>query len=194
MLKPFYQGKLDTFCAIYAVLNALRLMFGIRAVRARAIMNTVLLSYGTRPAAFSDLLTMNTDYMRLVDDMLESVKIQYPMIIFQPYKADSPPPSVDGFWNQCAEWLEGQKESNRGRAIVFRFLRHLKADAAPTNRHWTTVDYVEGDILHLFDCSHEAEAILNIRKNSIVTSPKALDKEHLLYIQPHSARFLRQAF
>ena len=25
MLKPFFQGKLDTFCAIYAVLNALRL-------------------------------------------------------------------------------------------------------------------------------------------------------------------------
>ena len=25
MIKPFYQGKLDTFCAIYAVLNALRL-------------------------------------------------------------------------------------------------------------------------------------------------------------------------
>ena len=29
MLKPFYQGKLDTFCAIYAVLNALRLTHGI---------------------------------------------------------------------------------------------------------------------------------------------------------------------
>ena len=27
MLKPFFQGKLDTFCAIYAVLNALRLIF-----------------------------------------------------------------------------------------------------------------------------------------------------------------------
>ena len=38
MLKPFYQGKLDTFCAIYAVLNALRLTHGIRTLKAREIL------------------------------------------------------------------------------------------------------------------------------------------------------------
>ena len=39
MLKPFFQGKLDTFCAIYAVLNALRLTHGIQTLKARDILN-----------------------------------------------------------------------------------------------------------------------------------------------------------
>ena len=44
MLKPFYQGKLDTFCAIYAVLNALRLTHGIRTLKAREILNDTLMA------------------------------------------------------------------------------------------------------------------------------------------------------
>lgn len=44
MLKPFYQGKLDTFCAIYAVLNALRLTHSIRVLKAREILNDTLMA------------------------------------------------------------------------------------------------------------------------------------------------------
>ena len=47
MVKPFYQGKLDTFCAIYAVLNALRLTHSIRVLRARNILNETLMALAT---------------------------------------------------------------------------------------------------------------------------------------------------
>ena len=50
MVKPFYQGKLDTFCAIYAVLNALRLTHGIRVLKARDILNETLLALQARPS------------------------------------------------------------------------------------------------------------------------------------------------
>ena len=50
------------------------------------------------------------------------------------------------------------------------------------------------EILHLFDCSHEAEAILNIRKDSFVTRPEAVSQGRLLYIQPGSLRLLRLPF
>ena len=51
MPKPFFQGKLDTFCAIYAVLNALRLTHGIQTLKARDILNETLLSLAGKPDA-----------------------------------------------------------------------------------------------------------------------------------------------
>lgn len=76
----------------------------------------------------------------------------------------------------------------------FRFLRSLTPEGPPVNRHWTTADRMNDEILHLFDCSHEAEAILNIRKDSFVTRPEAVSQGRLLYIQPGSLRLLRLPF
>ena len=70
MVKPFYQGKLDTFCAIYAVLNALRLTHGIRVLKARDILNETLLALAGAPEAFRAVLDQETDYLNLVDGML----------------------------------------------------------------------------------------------------------------------------
>lgn len=190
MLKPFYQGKLDAFCAMYSVLNALRLTHGIRTSKARDILNDTLLGLSLKPAAFRAVLTQETDYLHLVDTMLAIISRNMSLEVIHPFASDDHP-TVDVFWNACQGWL-GEEQAKT--AVIFRFLRHLKPDAAPVNRHWTTADYLKGDILHLFDCSHEAEAILNIRKNSFVTKPEAVDKEHLLYIQPDSVRFVRLPF
>lgn len=59
MLKPFYQGKLDTFCAIYAVLNALRLTHGIRVLKARDILNETLLALAGSPTLSGGALAGN---------------------------------------------------------------------------------------------------------------------------------------
>lgn len=198
MLKPFYQGKLDTFCAIYAVLNALRLLYGIRVLKARDILNETLLGLASQPEAFRAALAQETDYVALVDSLLRIQARAFPMEIQAPFApqgnggrsaplAGSPPPDPDVFFAACRDWLA----PGRGRAIVFRFLRSLTPDGGPMNRHWTTADRVDGDILHLFDCSHEAEAILNINRTSFVTSSAHVSAHRLLHIQPESARFLR---
>ena len=75
--------------------------------------------------------------------------------------------------------------------MIFRFLRHITPDGPPVNRHWTTADSLTDDVLHLFDCSHEAEAILNVNKDSFVTRADDIREGKLLYIQPHTIRLLR---
>lgn len=193
MLKPFYQGKIDTFCAIYAVLNGLRLTHGIRTLKARDIFNDTLMELAARPDTFRDVLTQNTDYLELVDGLLNKLVMKMPLEVIRPFAANVEI-SPGKFWDTCAQWLGNGDNRIQGRAVVFRFLRHMSPEKPPLNRHWTTADSVNGDILHLFDCSHEAEAILNIRKDSFVTAAKNVDATHLLYIQPHTARFLRLPF
>lgn len=193
LLKPFYQGKLDTFCAIYAVLNALRLTHGIRTSKARDILNSTLLSLSRKPAEFQAVLNQTTDYLALVDNMLKDVKNSLPLEIARPFN-EGALPSQEEFWGECSDWLGLPANPKPNRAIIFRFLRHFEPAKAPLNRHWTTVDSIRDDVMHLFDCSHEAEAILNINKNSFVVNPALVDKDHLLCIQPATARFLRLPF
>ena len=38
-MQPFYQGKIDNFCAMYAVLNALQVLFSLTPHQARRIFN-----------------------------------------------------------------------------------------------------------------------------------------------------------
>lgn len=186
MLKPFYQGKLDTFCAIYAVLNGLRLTHNIRVLKARDILNETLLGLAASPEAFRAVLEQETDYCGLVDGMLRIQSRSFPLEVRQPF-TDEDDPSVDQVWECCRTWLA----PGSGRAVIFRFMRHLTPDGPPVNRHWTTADSLANDVLHLFDCSHEAEAILNVRKDSFVTRTNDICEGKLLHIQPYTIRLLR---
>ena len=167
MLKPFYQGKLDTFCAIYAVLNALRLTHGLRVLKARDILNETLMGLAATPQAFRAVLEQETDYCALVDGMLRVQRRSFPLEIRQPFAVTDDPAPV--------------KEV---QGVAFQAV----------NRHWTTADSLEGDTLHLFDCSHEAEAILNIHSQDFVTRAEDVSVQRLLHIQPYTVRLLRLPF
>ena len=158
MPKPFFQGKLDTFCAIYAVLNALRLTHGIQTLKARDILNETLLSLAGKPDALRAVLEQDTDYMQLVDDMLQARRQRYPLRIEKPF-AEGVAVAPEALWEAM-------------------------------NRHWTCADRMEGDLLHLFDCSHEDEAVTLIPRGSFVTRSADVQQGRLLVIQPHSLRFL----
>ena len=186
MLKPFYQGKLDTFCAIYAVLNALRLTHSIRVLKARDILNETLMALAASPEMFRAVLEQETDYCALVDGMLRAQGRVFPLDVRQPFGTDQDP-SAAQVWDCCDNWLNG----GSNRALVFRFLRHITPEGPAVNRHWTTADSLKDNVLHLFDCSHEAEAILNVRKDSFVTRAQEVGREKLLYIQPETIRLLR---
>lgn len=190
MLKPFYQGKLDTFCAIYAVLNAFQLTHGMRSAKARDILNETLMVLAANPQAFQAVLEQTTDYITLVDFILQVQSKKMPLEVQRPF---SQAVNEDELYHVFQNWLQQPGETSH-RAIIFRFLRYLKPDQKPLNRHWTTADRITPEILHLFDSSHEAEAILNIPRNSFVTSPERLSQEKLLYIQPESVRLLRLPF
>ncbi|MBQ9406555.1 MAG: hypothetical protein IJU37_07455 [Desulfovibrio sp.] len=189
MLKPFYQGKLDTFCAIYAVLNALRITHGIRTLKARDILNDTLMGLASAPNALRAVLDQTTDYCALVDGMLRVQARAFPLRMEQPFgPQDRPTP--EQLWLCCQHWLTAEAQ----RAVLFRFQRFIVPDGPPASRHWTVADKVANNILHLFDCSHEAEAILNVRRDSFVTQLEDLSKERLLFIQPTTVHLLRPAY
>lgn len=190
MLKPFYQGKLDTFCAIYAVLNAMRLIYGLRTIKARDILNDTILALANSPAAMQAVLNQTTDYVKLVDGMLKAQNFKYPMQVVQPWQENSTVSPAE-FVESCQNWFRQHSKS----AILLRFLRYLNADTKvePLNRHWTVIDRIDPKTIHLFDCSHEAEAILNIKKDEFVTDITKVTADRLLVIQPYSVRFLCHA-
>lgn len=188
MIKPFYQGKLDAFCAVYAVLNGLRLTHSIRSKKGVEILNNTLIDLSADPEKFRKFLTQETDYMDIVDHILSEQQKQMPLEVLSPLSEKT---SHSEFWDACHSWLGGAKG---GKAIIFRFLRYLKPDKPPLNRHWTTTGSMDRNAMHLFDCSHEAEAILNIKKDSFVVSADEVNEKQLMYIQPESVRFLRLPF
>ena len=113
MLKPFYQGKLDTFCAIYAVLNGLRLTHSIRVLKARDILNETLMGLAASPEAFRAVLEQETDYCSLVDGMLRIQGRAFPLEVRQPF-TDEDDPSVEQVWDCCRTWLA----PGSGRAVM----------------------------------------------------------------------------
>ena len=188
MLKPFFQGKLDTFCAIYAVLNALRLTHGLRVMKAREILNDTLLGLASSPEAFRAVLNQETDYIALVDGMLNVQSRVFPLEVSKPFiNINMPLPDPGRLWQTFLDWMS----PGGGRTIIFRFLRSLSPESGPVHRHWTTVGSMSEHTIRLFDCSHEAEAILNIARDSIVTLPEDISQDRLLLIQPESVRMLR---
>ena len=65
-LQPFHQGQLDFFCAIYAVINALRLTGDAGLAEGREILAESLREVAARPLLWDAVLTNQTDYYWLL--------------------------------------------------------------------------------------------------------------------------------
>lgn len=191
-MKPFFQGKLDVFCALYAVLNGLKITHNIGVLPARDILHETLLHLAEQPEVFRAVLDQRTDYVSLVDAMLSIQCKVRPLYVEQPFplQTTAPQPSSAQVFDRCAHWLEGGPK----RAVILRFLRYLTPETPPLNRHWTTAHLVEDDILHLFDCSHEAGAIYTIKRKGFVTHAHDVSKDCLLCLEPATIRFIRASF
>lgn len=194
MLKPFYQGKLDVFCAMYAVLNGLRLTHNVRTLKARDLLNETLLKLASKPAAFRAVLNQETDYVALVDSMLDDMGKKFPLQVIRPFKA-ADLPDVGRFWDVCRDWMNPNGVRASNRAIILRFSRFRQPDSQQAVvRHWTTVDAMDANIMHLFDSSHDADAIQNMGRDSVVTFARDLDEKHLFLMHTDTTRFLRLPF
>lgn len=187
-MKPFHQGKLDVFCAMYAVLNGLRLTHQLRTLQARDILHETLLALAPNIEAFRAVLEQRTDYVALVDRMLNIQTLRMPLRVERPFveASGAHTPTPENVWEHMETWLRG----GQGRAVVFRFLRYRAPDEPPVNRHWTTAQRMEDDTLHFFDCSHEREAVYSITSTGFVTRPEHIHRDCLLCFEPHTLRCL----
>ncbi len=198
-MKPFFQGKIDVFCAIYAVLNALRVTHHIRTLQARDIFHDTLMGIAQDAKTFRAVLEQQTDYIGLVDAMLNVQGRKFPLHIEKPFEksTNDNAPSSEAVFESIKSWLAPNAFQGGSifqhvpeRVVIFRFLRYLMPDAQPVNRHWTTAYIMKGEELEFFDCSLEESAIYSLDKFSFVTRTEHINSRCLCCVEPHSIRFL----
>ena len=112
-MTPLFQGKIDNFCAAYAVLNAMRLIHGISDLQARALFSELLLSQSRDEKAFRAILSHGTDYVDMVDAFLGQISERFPLRVSAPFDAET---ACDEVWAALAAYARPEQ----GRSAVFR--------------------------------------------------------------------------
>lgn len=186
-MQPFYQGKIDNFCAMYAVLNALQVLFNLGPLQARRIFNRVLLAQSADAGTFSRILEHKTDYLALVDYMLDDVRRnEFPALsVRAPFQADTP---CEVVW----ETLRSCARLPMPFVSIFRFLRIAPPSEKPYVDHWTVGHYMDMEGLHFLDCSLEAGALYCLPYAKLTDAWRPLSREYVV-IPPESVRVLSHA-
>ncbi len=174
-MQPFTQGKVDNFCAIYAVLNALQVLFHISPLQGRAIFNRALLSSIQDPVTFRNILEHRTDYTALVDALCEDVRVhEFPTLRVE--APLGPGASREEVW----ELLRSCACPPLPRVSVFRFLRVIPPQKTPCIDHWTVGHSMDISGLHLLDCSLEANALYCISFSRVADKDPPPQREYIV--------------
>jgi hypothetical protein len=182
-MRPFHQGRVDTFCAVYAVLNALQLLYGIRPLTGRELFNEVILDLARGDEeSFRAALNLKTDYLDMVDGMLARAAVRFPLRVESPFPPGTGRKAV---WRALTEYAAPEEK----RTAVFRFCRYVPDRAAPLADHWTTSLRMDGEGLHLFDCSLEPGAVHCLPPDRVAVRPGPLSREYFV-VPPECVRLL----
>lgn len=183
-MQPFYQGKIDNFCAAYAVLNALQVLFRLTPLQARKIFNRTLMRHSSDPEEFRKILEHRTDYVALVDSMLADVQENE----FPGLRVEAPfGPEVS--CRQVWEALRSCARPPLPLVSVFRFLRIIPPDEKIYVDHWTVGHYMNMEGFHFLDCSLEAGGLFCLPYAKLTDREKPLSREYVV-IPPESVRIL----
>ncbi|MBP3730161.1 MAG: hypothetical protein J6I40_01665 [Mailhella sp.] len=183
-MQAFFQGTVDNFCAVYAVLNALQVLFGITVLQARKLFNRTLLAHSADALEFSRILSHGTDYVSLVDDMLADVQAhEFPELCVQaPFGPTAPCQQVWEVLRSCAR-------PPLPLISVFRFLRFMPEQKKPYVDHWTVGHYMDMEGLHFLDCSLESGGLYCLPYSRLTDASHPLAREYVV-IPPESVRIL----
>jgi len=183
-MRAYYQGKIDNFCAIYAVLNAVQVLFGLPPHQARKIFNRTLMETARDPEIFQAVLEHRTDYIDLVDGMLADLKAnEFPQLTVEaPFSPGTP-------YQEVWEGLRSSAEPSLPRVSIFRFMRFVPPGESPYVDHWTAGHYMDTEGLHFLDCSLEAGALYSLPYARVTDIDKPLRRDYVV-IAPESVRIL----
>lgn len=92
--EPIYQGKLDNFCAIYAVINGLKLITDINNMQARILLHEALYYESLNTTQWLHVLNHETDYQALVLRMLKKWEGVFHYTSFCPFESHHFPENV----------------------------------------------------------------------------------------------------
>ena len=183
-MHALYQGKIDNFCAMYAVLNAVQVLFGLAPLHARKIFNRAMMEQARDLENFQRILEHRTDYVALVDRMIEDIQENdFPRLkVEAPFGPHTPYQTV---W----EGLRSCAEPSLPRVSVFRFLRFAPPHEKPYVDHWTVGHYMDTEGLHFLDCSLEAGALYSLPYVRLTDIDKPLRRDYVVIV-PESVRIL----
>ena len=184
-MQPFYQGKIDNFCAMYAVLNAVQIVHELSPGQARNIFNLFLFHASRDEKKFWDILTHKTDYTREVDQMLEMVSQTHAIKAQAPFHRDQPCAEV---WRAMTEQVRPEEH----KTVLFRFCRYSAMSMKPKVDHWTSSLCMDEGGIRLFDCSLEPDGLYHLKPEQLKQAPALLAGDYFV-IPPESVRFLSRA-
>lgn len=184
-MRPYYQGKLDVFCALYAVLNAFQLVHTLSTWQAKRMLSELLVRLPVADhARWEDMVYNRTDYVWLVEDMFETYGQElFPVRWSRPWH-HMPTAAPADVWEGMSEWMNKGASGKSRRTCVFRFQRFMPLRQEPLVSHWTTADRLMGDTLFLFDASMEETAIHLIDKTGFATQRENISSSRLLLVEP----------
>lgn len=150
-MQRFYQGQLDFFCAIYAVINALTALYGINLTQGRALFASMLSDISLHPGLWRATLANKTDFHWLTAHMLLgcSKGASYPVRVFRPFTIERElpenaadltlaraynenpldeqfcfPESAPAIWTELEKWIPtGNEQPRAGTARRVAILR-----------------------------------------------------------------------
>jgi len=169
---------------MYAVLNAVQVLFGLAPLHARKIFNRAMMEQARDLENFQRILEHRTDYVALVDRMIEDIQENdFPRLkVEAPFGPHTPYQTV---W----EGLRSCAEPSLPRVSVFRFLRFAPPHEKPYVDHWTVGHYMDTEGLHFLDCSLEAGALYSLPYVRLTDIDKPLRRDYVVIV-PESVRIL----
>ncbi len=186
-MRPYCQGKVDTFCAAYAVMNALQITHGIKPLQGRNLFTTLLLALARDETVFMRVLTLKTDYIAMTDAFLTLCSKEYPIKISQPFTTNEV--SQEEFLSV----LKSHLDPDNGKTAVFQFEKRLPLAPAPVFAHWTTAWKIEGENeFHLFDCSPEENSVKILYKDKFHMQRKPEIEGEYFCVNAHTLRLIER--
>lgn len=188
-MEALFQGKLDNFCALYAVLNAMQRTHGINHWDARKLFHAGLISFSRDTELWEKIVCNRTDYIEEVGAFLKIIKKEgTPVHYTQPFPDGKA--SIAEVLEVIKEWSPINKkgttlyEQAEGKAVVLQFKRFLPFRGAPLISHWTAVKEYTGSDIRFLDSSLEKSATYALPENGFCTCEKEVKQGRLFLINP----------
>lgn len=189
-MEALFQGKLDNFCALYAVLNAMQRTHGISHWEARKLFHAGLISFSQDVESWEKIVCNRTDYIAEIQSFITVIRNEgSPIHYTQPFPDGKA--SIADVLDVVRQWSPVDKhkgptlfEQAGGKGVVLQFKRYLPFRGAPLISHWTAVKEYAGSEIRFIDSSLEKIATHALPENGFCTREEELKQGQLFLINP----------
>lgn len=161
-MKPYEQGALDGLCAVYSIVNAVRIVSGIGEEEARELFREIIL-YLEKTNDLARILIEGIG-LKTIGGILADVVGEQISTRAMPFK-QYPDTPLDEFWTTMMSFL-----NNGGRRAILIGL------GGPMWDHWSIVESITEKQIHFFD----SYKLKRLNRSRCATMRSTTSRPHLL--------------